>query len=180
MSNPFLGEIRLMSFIFAPKGWALCNGQFLPINQNQALFALFGTYYGGNGQTTFALPDLRSRVPIHMGAGFTQGQRGGEETHTLIQSEMPAHNHLILADATTAATSNSNVPAAGNSLGQSIGTSSQGSNYAANVYSANAANAALAPQVVSSTGGSQPHENRQPYLTLSFCVALQGIFPSQN
>src|ERR687890_683136 len=95
MAEPFLAEIRIMSFNFAPKGWALCNGQFLPINQNQALFALFGTMYGGNGQTTFALPNLRGRVPIHFGGGFTQGTAAGQEADTVTQSEMPAHNHFV-------------------------------------------------------------------------------------
>jgi len=178
--SPFLSEIRLMSFNFAPSGWALCNGQLLPINQNQALFALLGTTYGGDGRVNFALPDLRGRVPIHEGNGHTLGERGGQEAHTLTVSEMPAHVHRVLADATTAATSNSNLPVAGNSLGQSIGAASQGSNFPVNIYSANAADTTLASQTVSNAGGSQPHQNMQPYLTLNFCIALQGIFPSQN
>ena len=180
MSTPFLSEIRLMSFNFAPKGWALANGQLLPINQNQALFSLLGTTYGGDGRVNFALPDLRSRVPIHMGSGFTLGQKGGEENHTLIMSEMPAHIHIMKGDGTTAATSNTNTPAAGNLLGQTIGVPNQGSNFAANIYSTNAPNTNLAPQTVSNTGGSQPHSNQQPYLVISFCIALQGIFPSQT
>jgi microcystin-dependent protein len=180
MSTPFLSEIRLMSFNFAPKGWALANGQLLPINQNQALFSLLGTTYGGDGRVNFALPDLRSRVPIHMGSGFTLGQKGGEENHTVIMSEMPAHIHIMRGDGTTAATSNVNVPAAGNALGQTIGVPNQGSNFAANIYSTNAPNTTLAPQTVSNTGGSQAHPNQQPYLVISFCIALQGIFPSQN
>jgi len=180
MSTPFLSEIRLMAFSYAPKGWALANGQTLPINQNQALFSLLGTTYGGNGQTTFALPDLRSRVPIHMGSGFTLGQKGGEENHTLIMSEMTQHIHFMRGDGTTAATSNVNTPAAGSSLGQTIGVPNQGSNFAANIYSTNSQNANLAPQTVGNAGGSQPHSNQQPYLVISFCIALQGIFPSQN
>jgi microcystin-dependent protein len=180
MSTPFLSEIRLMSFNFAPKGWALANGQLLPINQNQALFSLLGTTYGGDGRVNFALPDLRSRVPIHMGQGFTLGQKGGEENHTVILSEMAAHLHLMRGDATTAATSNAISPTAGNSLGLTIGTPSQGSNFAANIYSTNAANTNLAPQTVGNTGGSQSHSNQQPFLVISFCIALQGIFPSQT
>ena len=180
MSTPFLGELRIISFGFAPKGWALANGQQLPINQNQALFSLLGTMYGGNGQTTFALPDLRGKVPIHVGSGFIQGQTGGENAHTLITSEMPAHNHLLNADATTDANSNSNLPAAGNSLGQTVGVPSQGSPFAVNIYSTGGINAALAPGSVTNTGGSQPHENRQPYSVLNVAIALQGIFPSRN
>jgi microcystin-dependent protein len=166
MAEPFLSEIRIFSFNYAPKGWALCNGQFLPINQNQALFALLGTTYGGNGQTTFALPDLRGRVPIHFGDGFTLGQAGGKEFHTLTQSEMPAHNHF--AQAATNQT-NAAIPG-GQWLGQAL-----------NQYNANVASlTTLTPQTIGSFGGSQPHENREPSLVLNFCIALQGIFPSRN
>jgi len=180
MSTPFLGELRIISWNYAPKGWALANGQFLPINQNQALFSLLGTMYGGNGQTTFALPDLRGRVPIHMGAGFTQGQAGGEYAHTLTIAEMPTHNHTLSSDATTAADSNTAAPAVGNSLGQSVGVPSQGSPFALNIYSTGGVNGALAPGNVTNTGGSQPHENRQPFSVLNIAIALQGVFPSQN
>jgi microcystin-dependent protein len=166
MSEPFLGELRMMSFNFPPQGWALANGQFLPIAQNQALFSLLGTTYGGNGQTTFALPDLRGRTPIHMSQGFTLGQAGGEVFHAVTQSEMPAHNHLAMAstDVGTA------IIAAGKVLGT---TPNQ-------IYSAFSALTTLNPNTVTSTGGSQPHTNMQPYTVLSFCIALQGIFPSQN
>jgi microcystin-dependent protein len=165
VSEPFLGEIKIMSFNFPPKGWALCNGQFLPINQNQALFALLGTMYGGNGQTTFALPDLRGRVPIHLGSGFTQGQAAGEFAHTVTQSEMPAHTHSF-----GASQSNASTPVPG---GNMFGTSNNMYAAATNLTTVNA-------QTITNVGGGQPHQNMQPYLTLSFCIALQGIFPSQN
>ena len=167
MADPFLGEIKIMSFSFAPKGWALCNGQTLPINQNQALFSLFGTTYGGNGQTTFALPNLQGQTPIHIGGGFFQGQNGGEQNHTLTSLEMPTHTHV--AQGTT---TNADQPVhTGNLLGA-----------ANNMYTgANAGNLTpLDPTSISTLGGSQPHQNMQPYLTLSFCVALQGIFPSRD
>ncbi len=180
MGTPFLGELKMISWNFAPKGWAFCNGQFLPINQNQALFSLFGTMYGGNGQTTFALPDLRGRVPIHMGSGFTEGQAGGQEFHTLTLNEMPQHTHFLTADAATAALSNVNTPAAGRSLGQSIGVPSQGANFAVSVYDTAVPAGSMAPGIVSSVGGSQPHENRQPFLVLNWIVALVGVFPSRN
>ena len=165
MAEPFLGEIRIMSFVFAPKGWALCNGQFLPINQNQALFSLLGTTFGGNGQTTFALPDNRGRTPIHVGSGHTLGERGGEQAHTLSISEIPTHTHAVRASSAAAATPvpTSSVLAPAN-----------------NLYSASNALVALGASSVTSTGGSQAHLNMQPFLTLSFCIALQGIFPSPN
>jgi microcystin-dependent protein len=168
MAEPFLSEIRIMSFVYAPQGWALCNGQFLPINQNQALFSLLGTTYGGNGQTTFALPDLRGRTPIHMGQGHTLGQSGGEQAHTLTISELPTHAHSQRAVNTAATT---NTPGAGVMLAKSTG---------ANLYAADTNLEALSPAALSNTGGSQAHLNMQPFLTLSFCIALQGIFPSPN
>lgn len=165
MAEPFLGEIRIVSFNFPPKGWALCNGQFLPINQNQGLFSLLGTTYGGNGQTTFALPDLRGRAPFHMGSGFTQGQTGGEIAHTLTISEMPAHLHFA-----NAATSDGDVPTpAGNMLGAFN-----------NAYGAPAALTPLNAASLSNVGGSQAHNNMSPFLVLNYVIALQGIFPSQN
>jgi microcystin-dependent protein len=165
VSTPFLGEVKIFSFGFAPKGWATCDGQLLPINQNQALFALLGTMYGGNGQTNFALPDLRARVPIHMGQGFVQGQNGGEPSHTLTLNEMTMHEHLAVGTTTNA---DSPIPA-GNFLGA-----------ANNMYTPAANLTPLHPTSISSVGGSQPHENEQPYLTLNLCIALQGIFPSRN
>jgi microcystin-dependent protein len=165
MAEPFLAEIRIMSFSFPPKGWALCDGQLLLINQNQALFSLLGTTYGGNGQTNFALPDLRSRTPIHMGGGHTQGERGGEQAHTLSIAELPTHTHT--AQAASAA---SNTPIATNNVLAS----------ANNVYGPAANLTSLSPTSVTNVGGSQAHLNMQPFLTLNFCIALQGIFPSQN
>lgn len=167
MGTPYLGEIRLMSFGFAPRYWALCNGQFLPINQNQALFALLGTMYGGNGQTTFALPDLRGRVPIHMGSGFTQGQQGGSQAHTLSTAELPAHSHWLMSSQSAATPG----MAPDNAM---LGTAS------APLYKSPQQLVAMAADSVTNVGGSQAHLNLQPFLTLSFCISLQGIFPSQN
>ena len=180
MGTPFLSEIKIISWNFPPKGWALCNGQFLPINQNQALFSLLGTMYGGNGQTTFALPNLQGRVAMHMGSGFTEGQTGGETAHTLTISEMAAHNHTIGADATTDAKSNSNTATTNSIFGQSIGTPATGSSFTMNMYGTTNPSGALAPQTIGNTGGSQAHNNQQPYLVLNFVIALQGAFPSQN
>lgn len=155
-----------MSFNFAPKGWAMCNGQLLPLNQNQALFALLGTMYGGNGQTNFALPDLRGRVAMHTDHGaYYLGQRGGEEAHTVTMSEMPAHTHFV-----TAMTGAGEASAPG---GNRLAVQN-------NLYTAPANLVALAPSTVSNVGGSQPHENRQPYTVLNFCIALNGFFPSPN
>lgn len=170
MADPFLSEIRIVSFNYPPKSWAFCNGQFLPINQNQALFSLLGTTYGGNGQTTFALPDLRGRIPIHFGAGFTLGQAGGEQAHTITQSEMPAHLHFVNASNLTGNSPNPNFNNTGQILAQDPG----------NVYSPPQGLAALNPASVTKVGGSQAHNNMQPFLVLNFCIALQGIFPSQN
>ena len=166
MAEPFLGEIRLMSIVFPPQGWALCNGQLLPINQNQALFSLLGTTYGGNGQTTFALPDLRGRVPIHTGNGHTLGEAAGEQAHTLTAAELPQHTHLVRAS--TAATGGTSSP---------VGAYLGGGN---NVYREGGSTVALAAATVTGVGGSQAHLNMQPFLTISFCIALVGIFPSRD
>lgn len=168
MAEPFLSEIRIMSFDFAPKGWALANGQLLAINQNQALFSLLGTTFGGDGRVNFALPDLRARAPIHVGGGFTLGQSGGEAAHTLSISELPTHMHP--ANATSAAPT-TNTPTS------SLMLSKSSPQY---LYSNAGSLVAMAPNSIGNAGGSQPHENMQPYLTLSFCVALQGFFPSPN
>jgi microcystin-dependent protein len=168
MADPFLSEIRIMSFEFAPKGWALCNGQLLPINQNQALFSLLGTTYGGDGRVNFALPDLRARAPIHVGSGHTLGERGGESAHTFSLAETPTHTHTVAANSSAAggsATPNNNYLGGGN-----------------NVYAPPNAGSltTLHPGTITNTGGSQAHLNLQPFLALSFCIALQGIFPSPN
>jgi microcystin-dependent protein len=168
MAEPFLSEIRIMSFGFPPKGWAFCDGQLLPINQNQALFSLLGTTYGGDGRVNFGLPDLRARVPIHEGAGHTLGERAGEQAHTLSISETPTHVHAVAASASATG-----------------GVSSGANNYlggGTNVYAAPNAGTqtTLRPDTLATVGGSQPHQSMQPFLTLSFCIALQGIFPSRN
>ncbi len=167
MSEPFLSEIRIFSFDFAPRGWALCNGQLLPINQNQALFSLLGTTYGGNGQTNFALPDLRGRVPISFGGGHTLGERAGTQAETLNIQQLPTHTHVLNGTTNDAV----NTPANNTVLGKSAPQSAYGaaSNFAA-----------MDPTSIANVGGSQAHLNMQPFLTLTFCIALQGIFPSPN
>jgi len=165
MAEPFLSEIRIMSFNFPPKGWALCNGQFLPINQNQALFSLLGTVYGGNGQTTFALPNLRGRTPIHEGSGHTLGEAAGSTSVTLNAQSSPQHFHFLQATNTNGAVANP--------TGTVLGAVN-------NMYTGPASLTTLLPASVSNIGGSQPHNNMQPYLVLNFCIALQGIFPSQT
>ncbi|MCQ4166073.1 phage tail protein [Tahibacter harae] len=170
MAEPFLAEVRIFSFVFAPKGWALCNGQLLPINQNQALFSLLGTTYGGDGRVNFALPDLRGRVPVYVGGGtgFTLGERGGEQAHTLTASETPQHTHVMVSTSVGATT---NVPT-GSTILATVSSS---------LYNApGGALTTLHPQSVTNIGGSQAHLNMMPFLTLSFCIALQGIFPSQT
>jgi microcystin-dependent protein len=166
MAEPFLAEIRMFSFSFPPKGWAQCEGQLLPINQNQALFSLLGTTFGGDGRVNFGLPDLRGRVPIHVGSGHTLGERGGEQGHTLSVAEVPTHTHVLSAAA--ASTVPDQVIPTGNLLGQGrIG-----------MYKPPEELTALGASTIGSVGGSQAHLNMQPFLTMSFCIALQGIFPS--
>jgi microcystin-dependent protein len=166
MAEPFLSEIRMMSFNFPPKGWATCDGQLLPINQNQALFSLLGTTYGGDGRVNFGLPDLRGRTPMHMGNGHTLGERGGEQNHTLSISEIPQHTHVFNGSSTTGTL---NVTTA-NVLGVSQTP----------IYAGPQSPLALNPASITNTGGSQAHLNMQPFLTINFSIALQGIFPSQN
>ena len=161
----------MMAFNFPPKGWAFCNGQLLPINQNQPLFALYGTNFGGDGRVNFALPDLRGRVPIHRGAGFTLGERGGEEAHTLTQAEMAAHNHFVVVDTTTAPDDVGNIPGLTKRLA--------GSN-AAQLYHPFGQPQAMNVASIGNTGGGQAHSNQMPSSVISMCCALQGVFPSQN
>lgn len=165
MASPYMGEIRIVSFNFAPQGWAQCNGQLLPINQNQALFSLLGTTFGGNGQTNFALPNLGGRTPIHTGSGHTLGEAGGETSHTVTVAELPTHTHAAAAQSGNAAT-----PIPGGNLLAA----------ANNLYAAPTNLVALGPTMLGPTGGSQPHQNMQPYIAVTFCIALQGIFPTQN
>ncbi|MHB8644752.1 MAG: phage tail protein [Thermomicrobiales bacterium] len=170
MGTPFLSEIRIMSFNFPPKGWAFCNGQLLPINQNQALFSLLGTTYGGNGQFTFALPNLQGKVPMHMGNGHILGASAGEVSHTLTTSEMPTHLH-------TASGSSGDGTQSSPTPNPTITTLASA---AIQMYAAPNNLTSLNPATIATVGGSQPHLNQQPYLTLSFCIALQGIFPSRT
>jgi microcystin-dependent protein len=165
MGTQYLGEIKVVSFNFAPKGWALCNGQLLPISQNAALFSLLGTFYGGNGTTTFALPNLQASMPIHVGNGFSQGQVGGQANVTLITSQLPAHTHTAQGVTSNA----SSAEATGNAWAVT----------AQNAYAASP-NTTMAPAAAASAGGSQPHNNMPPYLVLNFVIALQGIFPTRN
>jgi microcystin-dependent protein len=166
MAEPFLSEVRIFSFGFPPKGWALCNGQLLPINQNQALFSLLGTTYGGDGRVNFALPDLQGRVSMHMGNGHTLGEKGGEQSHTLTVPEIAAHTHQVQAS--------SNSPNANTPLNNFWASNTSFTPYKS------PSNEPMSPNAVSSIGGGQAHLNMAPFLTLNFSIALQGIFPSQN
>jgi len=165
-TDPFVGEIAMVGFNFAPVGWALCQGQLLPIAQYSALFSLIGTYYGGNGTTNFALPNLQGRVPLSMGAGFVIGQSGGESAHVLTTNEIPAHSHALMADA---ANGTSETPTGLHPARNPAGLPTYGAGAAA----------AMAANTIATAGGSQPHNNLQPYLTLNFIIALQGIYPSR-
>lgn len=166
MSEPFLAEVRIVGFNFAPRGWAFCDGQILPINQNQSLYSLLGTTYGGDGRTSFALPDLRGRTPIHVDGAHREGQKSGEETHTLAVNEMPQHTHQLKASST-----NADSPiAANNVLARNLNET----------YVAPANLDAMHSGSILNVGGGQAHDNMQPYLALNFCIALQGLFPSRN
>ncbi|HXT63332.1 MAG TPA: tail fiber protein [Pyrinomonadaceae bacterium] len=167
-----MSEIKIVAFNYAPRGWAMCNGQLLPIAQNQALFALLGTTYGGNGQTNFALPDLRGRIPLHFGDGFTLGEKAGEQAHTVSISELPGHTHFV--------TGSNRVPVVDdpNSVADPTGAWFGRSSFGA--YHSPASLTTMHPAILTNTGGSQPHNNMAPYLVLTFVIALTGIFPSQN
>lgn len=183
MASPFLSEIRIMSFGFAPKGWALCNGQLLAINQNQALFSLIGTTYGGNGQTNFGLPNLQGRVPMHIGNGHAQGEIGGEVNHTLLQPEMAAHTHFLVVKNATADTGQGapgEVAGPTKALGEAIATQAPAAPAPVSLYGTGSPTTTFASIAIANSGGGLAHPNQQPYLTLSFCIALAGAFPSQN
>ena len=164
MSEPFLAEIRIVGFNFAPRGWAFCDGQILPINQNQSLYSLLGTTYGGDGRTSFALPDLRSRTPVHRGDGYQLGQKGGAETVTLTAAQIAAHTHAVKA--TSSPGDNPNLP--GDILASAA------------IYHDPGSLTALRSGTVTNAGGGQAHNNMQPFTTLAFCIALRGLFPSRN
>jgi microcystin-dependent protein len=181
MSEPFLCEIKLVSFNFPPKGWAFCNGQLLPINQNQPLFALLGTTYGGNGQTNFALPNFRGRVAIHEGNGHTLGEAAGSTSVTLTVQTLPAHIHLMQARNELAPANLVGVEAGPTKTpAQALVSLPNNQTTPANIYGTGPITGAMRPDAVSNTGGSQPHNNMMPYLVLNYIIALQGIFPSQN
>ena len=172
MSEPFLAEVRIVGFNFAPRGWAFCDGQILPINQNQSLYSLLGTTYGGDGRTSFALPDMRGRVPIHVGrsnggSDHREGQKSGEETHTISAAEMPQHDHIVKVSSSTA---NDNLAS-----GHVFANTAPNDLY---ISPANLTN--MNSNSISNVGGGQGHENMQPYLAVNFCIALQGLFPSRN
>lgn len=177
MVDNYLGQIEFFAFNFAPKGWAQCNGQLLPINSNQALFALLGTTFGGDGKTSFGLPNLQGRIVAGPGSGIALGATGGEEMHQLSQAEMPAHTHDLTADANTAGSANTGTPASNTVLGA---TYDYQTGNPVNVYASGAPNGTMAPQTVANSGGGAPHENRMPFLVVNACIALQGIFPSRS
>lgn len=172
MSEPFLAEVRIVGFNFAPRGWAFCDGQILPINQNQSLYSLLGTTYGGDGRTSFALPDLRGRTPLHVGRSnggeeHRLGQKSGEETHTLAANEMPQHRHVLQASSADG----NNLNPGGHVLGREVG----------GIYEESATTlTTMRSGTITNVGGGQAHENMQPYLAVNFCIALQGLFPSRN
>lgn len=169
MGTPFLSEIKIVSFAFAPKGWALCNGQLLPINQNQALFSLLGTTYGGDGRVNFGLPNLQGRVPLHFGVGIVLGAQGGENSHTLSVSEMAGHSHQANGSSTSITSGSPVNDYWGDGTASSV-----------NLYSNASINSPMAGNAIGTSGGGQPHQNQSPYLVLNCVIALQGIFPSQT
>jgi len=179
MSDPFLSEIRMMSFTYAPKTWALCNGQLLPIAQNQALFSLLGTTYGGDGIRTFALPNLQGRTPIHVGAGHVLGEISGEQTHTLTITEIPSHNHMLNAYNGPADAAPVPQPPTPSTVAAQPFVKSGTTTTPVSLYGSGTPSAPMGKSTLGPSGGSQPHPNMQPYLVLNFSIALQGIFPSQ-
>jgi microcystin-dependent protein len=169
MSAPFIGELRIVAYTFAPRGWTMCNGQLLPINQNQALFSILGTTYGGDGRVNFGLPNFQGRVPIHQGPGFVLGQQGGEQNHTLTVNEMPQHNHSVSGSNANGTTQSP--------VGATWAVEGSNTTY---IYSNGSQSAAMTPAAIGNNSGGQPHPNMQPYLVLITIIALQGIFPSRN
>lgn len=181
MAEPFLTEIRIFSFGFSPQGWAFCNGQLLPINQNQATFSLLGTTYGGDGRVNFALPDLRGRIPIHVGgSGHNLGERGGTQAETINQSTMPQHIHFGQGINVAAVADETGQDGTGKQLGGATVFSQGGNTQTVNMYGQPSGLTTMAADMLTNTGGSQAHLNMMPFLTLNFCIALQGIFPSPN
>jgi microcystin-dependent protein len=177
MSTPFLGEIKIISFNFPPKGWTFCNGQLMSIQQNAALFSILGTTFGGNGVQTFALPNLQGRIPMGVGNATTLGQQAGESAHTLTLAETPTHVHLMNANTGAAIL---NAPATDSVLGQSSGALHNGTVLQILMYASNGPVTTLNPGTIGNAGGSQPHDNMSPYLVVNYIIALQGIFPSRN
>jgi microcystin-dependent protein len=178
MSSPFVGEIRMFGGNFAPQGWALCQGQLIPISENDTLFNLIGTTYGGDGQSTFALPNLQSRVPVHVGSGFVQGQVGGEETVTLTINQIPLHTHPV--QAATAGQGGSTASPGGNIIADETGAAVNPQPHTYTAYVNNANQRALAPNSIQTAGGSQPHDNMVPFVVVNFIISLFGVFPSQS
>jgi microcystin-dependent protein len=179
MSQPFVGEIRMFGGNFAPQGWAFCDGSLLPISENETLFNLIGTTYGGDGQSTFALPDLRSRIPIHVGSGFTLAQNGGQETVTLTTSQLPAHNHLV--QTATASQGGAKSTPGGNVIAdENLPSGITPQPFIYTPYANDANQRTLGSKSIQSAGGSQPHDNMVPFLVVSFIISLFGVFPSQN
>ena len=184
MSDPFIGEIRTFGFNFAPRGWALCAGQILPISQNTALFSILGTTYGGNGQTTFALPDLRGRSAVHAGQGpglssYVLGEVTGSETVSVLTTQLPVHTHAVVMAAGAVPPNLLTTPVAGAWAQQLWDINSQQTQPAFHAPPAGTP-ATMAPQALGLTGGGQPHANQQPYLTINYCICMQGIFPARN
>ena len=167
MAEPFVGEVRLFAGNFPPVNWAFCDGQLLSIAENQVLFALIGTTYGGDGQVTYALPDLRGRVPVHQASGYVMGQDGGSESVTLSPAHMPAHSHAMMASTTPASASHGPADVLGSST-------------AMNLYGSGTPNMAMDPNAITPAGGNQPHDNMPPFVAMNYIIALFGIFPSQN
>ena len=181
MAEPFLSELRMFSFNFAPKGWALCNGQLLPINQNQALFSLLGTTYGGDGRVNFALPNLQGKTPLHFGNGFTLGQSAGETAHTVTPNELPTHTHMVRGNNTNGIAGLAGItPDATKAVAQALVSLQGGGTTSAQMYGTGSPSRVMQPATIGNTGGSQAHTNMMPFTTLSFCIALQGIFPTPN